>query len=375
MAWLSNEWSTSSRILSTLTLVWCSVVFIQGAQAKEPSSKFCLGVAVCLSGACAEWGTSALRGVQLAAEEINAAGGILGKQVEIIAEDTDEAISGTAAVRAFQSLLARRDIQYIVGPSWSPAGLALIPILSKEKQLIAITPSMAVPDFARASDNLFKTVPDNETTASHIARYAVGKGLRKCAIISNQLQAERYTTEVFTKEYERLGGEVIKLVETLPDETDLRGAAFKLLQSKPEVIFLANYVQVGPAARRLRELGYKGPFISILLDRTRLSEGSQALEGTVFSKYVSFSADFDRKYRQRFGEPYGPSADSAYDTVYLLRESIHKAGTFDTDRVKRVLPGIQMQGSACLMRFNRSRTVEKPPLLFEVRQGVAQLVE
>lgn len=334
---------------------------------------FKLGVAVCLTGSCAEWGTSALHGIQLATTEINNSGGILGRKIRIIPEDTAEAVSGAAAVKAFQVLLSNSEIKYIIGPSWSPAGLALIPVLSRRPDIVAITPSMAVPDFPRAASNLFKTVPDNATTAEHIAEYAIAKGMRRCAILSKQLKAEQYTSEVFTKKYEALGGKVISLVETSPEETDLQTPALKIIQESPDVVFLANYVQVGPGARRLRELGYKGPFISILLDQTRLKEGGAALNGTVFSKYVSYSAEFDQKYRKQFGEAYGPSADSAYDTVYLLREAIQKENSFDTETVKRALPAIEMKGTASTLRFNEYRTVQKPPLLFVVRNGNAEL--
>lgn len=338
------------------------------------SKEFPLGVGLCLTGGCAEWGISALHGIELAVDEINREGGILGRKITLVTEDTAESVSGSVAVTAFRRLLNRPDVKYIIGPSWSPAGLALIPILSMKPEVIVITPSMAVPDFARASRNLFKTVPDNATTAKNIAAYAIEKGLSKCAILSNQLKAEQYTSEAFTKEYERLGGKVVSLVETAPEETDLRTPALKLIQSNPDVIFLANYVQVGPGARRLRELGYKGPFISILLDKTRLQEGAGALEGTIFSKYVSYSAEFDQKYRNKYGMTYGPSADSAYDTVYVLREAMLKAGTFDSTKVREILPTITMKGTASTIKFDEYRTVQKPPQLFTVDKGEAKLL-
>ncbi|MCB0332569.1 MAG: ABC transporter substrate-binding protein, partial [Bdellovibrionales bacterium] len=331
--------------------LFCVLLVFTPTQAEE-ETPFRLGVALCLSGGCAGWGTSALHGIELAVDEINHHGGILNKNIQVVAEDTAEAVSGSAAIQAFQSLLTQSDIHYIIGPSWTPAGMALIPILKKRPDIVTITPSMAVPDFPRAAPNLFKTVPDNATTAEHIAKYAIEKGLRSCAIISNQLKAEQYTSGVFRKKYESLGGKITTLIETAPEESDLRTPALKIIQSKPDVVFLANYVQVGPAARRLRELGYTGPFISILLDKTRLDEGGAALEGTVFSKYVSYSAEFDKKYTEKYGTAYGPSADSAYDTVYVLKAAIEKAKTFNVETVKNVLPSISMQGTASSIKFN-----------------------
>lgn len=342
--------------------------------ADAENDHFNLGIALCLSGGCAEWGGSALNGVKLAVEEINELGGIRNKKIKLIVEDTREAISGSTAIGAFNRLLANSKVSYIIGPSWTPAGLALIPKLKSKSHIIVITPSMAVPDFPRAASNLFKTVPDNSTTAEHIAEYAISKGLRSCAILSNQLKAEQYTSKMFTNKYESLGGKVVSLIETAPEETDLRTSAIKIIQSNPDVVFLANYVQLGQGARRLRELGYNGPFISILLDKTRLVDGGNALEGTVYSKYVSYSAAFDKKYRKRFNESYGPSADSAYDTVYVLKKAIESAETFNTGIVKDALVKVEMKGTASHLKFNQFRTVEKPPVLFVVKNGEAKLI-
>lgn len=362
--------------MKLLPVVVCSlVVSFRSLPAFAEESNFRLGVAVCLSGICSEWGTSALHGIELAVDEVNRSGGVLGRQIEVVSEDTAEAVSGATAISAFESLINQRKLQYIIGPSWSPAGLALIPVLSKRPDVIAISPSLAVPDFAEAADNLFKTAPNNATTAERIAEYAIAKGLKKCAILSNRLKAEQYTSGAFTKKYEALGGKVTMLIETAPEEIDLRTYALKIIANKPDVVFLANYVQVGSGARRLRELGYKGPFISILLDKTRLEEGGPSLEGTIFSMYASYSAEFYKKYQERFRQPYGPSADSAYDTVHLLREAIEKANSFDPAVIKQVLPKIEMQGTASLLRFDEHRTVQKPPLLFVVKGGQAQSLD
>jgi branched-chain amino acid transport system substrate-binding protein len=357
-----------SFVAISLALFAC---FTPALRSQAETREIKIGAGLCLSGECAEWGNAALKGLTLAVEEINQSGGILGSKVSLVTEDTAEGVSGAQAIKAFQRLLQDPDIKFIVGPSWSPAGLALIPVLSKKPNIIAITPSMAMPDFARAADNLFKTVPDNVTTATHIAQYAIEKNLKTCAILSNQLAAEKYTSDSFTKEYERLGGKVIELVETPPEESDLSTFALKIVRSNPEVVFLANYVQLGTAAKKLRELGYKGPFISILLDSTRLIQGGEALNGTVFSKYASFSKEFDKKFHARFGESYGPSADSAYDTAYLLREAIQQAATTDPSKVKKILAKLEMQGTASFIRFNAFRTVEKPPLLFLVEHETA----
>ena len=259
-------------------------------------SKFQLGVALCLSGGCSEWGQSALNGIRLASKEINQKGGILGQKIQLIIEDTDEATSGRVAVNSFKKLINIDKVQYLIGPSWTPAGLAVIPLLAN-KNLIAITPSMAVPDFSMAADNMFKTVPNNEVTARHIARFAWKSGIQTAAIISDILPAEKYTSKVFAEEFKKLGGKITLLIETLPEENDLKTPALKIIKNNPEAVFLANYVKLGITAKRLRQFGYQGQFLSILLDKTRLDEGGSALNATYFSNYTSFSEEFYQKYQ------------------------------------------------------------------------------
>lgn len=78
-----------------------------------------IGALLCLSGGCAEFGTNSLRGAQLAAEEINAEGGVLGQEIEIVAQDTHEATSGGHAIQAYHQMMLDREVKYLVGPTWT----------------------------------------------------------------------------------------------------------------------------------------------------------------------------------------------------------------------------------------------------------------
>lgn len=104
------------------------------AVSEIPKSKGVLdvGVLLCLTGNCADWGSAALKGAELATKELNASGGVLGHELKLHVEDTRESISGAQAVSAFQKLTALDKFHFIIGPSWSPGALAIAPLAAKK---------------------------------------------------------------------------------------------------------------------------------------------------------------------------------------------------------------------------------------------------
>src|SRR5262245_7502563 len=124
------------------------VVLLCASSFAEQEDNLKIGVMLCQTGNCADWGSAALKGAQLAREQVNAAGGVLSKQIEFIVEDSAESISGARAVTAFQSLLSK-DLHFYIAPSWSPAALAIAPIAAKRTDVIVITPSASAREFSR----------------------------------------------------------------------------------------------------------------------------------------------------------------------------------------------------------------------------------
>jgi len=127
-----------------------------------PKESIRVGALLCLTGTCAEWGQAAVNGMLMAADEINAQGGVLGKELEIFVQDSLEGES-KSSVSAYRMLRSRHKTPYVVGPTWTPAGLAIAPIASKEKDVLVISPSLGVRDFNESADNLFNVWPHEST--------------------------------------------------------------------------------------------------------------------------------------------------------------------------------------------------------------------
>ncbi|MCB9030128.1 MAG: penicillin-binding protein activator [Deltaproteobacteria bacterium] len=332
-------------------------------------SEFILGAMLCLSGPCAEHGENAKEGIQLAIEEINSAGGLLGKHVKLSLEDTDEGLGSSRAVSAFKKLSFNKDIRYIVGPSWTPAGLAVAPLVASSKNIIMTSPSLGVADFNETSSNIFNLWPHDEIATRAIAKYAIEKGVRKVAIFSSQQDWERTQGDVFEKEFKNLGGEITIKLEPLESVNDLKSIATRIVKTSPDAIFYSNFTQMGLAAREVAQLGFKKLQLCILIDDTRLEASNGALEGAVIVRYQDSSQDFVQKFTKRFGHTPRIGSDTAYDVVMMYAKAITQAETDDPEIVKSTLLKTHLDGASGKIQFDELGGVSKAPLFYQIKDG------
>ncbi len=166
-------------ILTPLLLI---ALMLQSTAEEKP---FLIAALLSLTGDCADVGDLSKKGIELAIKEINAEGGILGRPVKLILEDSNESNS-INAVSAYRRLLLNSDIHFLIGPSCSPAALAIAPIAAKNPDVILFSPSVGQREFNEAGDNLFKLWPYDEEGPKLLAEYANKKGWKKVAIFSSQ---------------------------------------------------------------------------------------------------------------------------------------------------------------------------------------------
>jgi branched-chain amino acid transport system substrate-binding protein len=312
-----------------------------------------IGLLVCLSSECSSHGLNSVRGAQLAAEEINAQGGILGKKIDFIGQDTDEAVSGAKAVSAYRQMRNADNIHYIIGPSWTPAGLALAPIVSKDSGVIMASPSLGAAEFHKAGDNLFNVRGTDETSSRMEARLAYHRGARQAAILSSQQPWEKQQAGFFQDEFERLGGQIVSRQEPLPTVTDVKSEILRIVQAKPEAVFLASMILMGQAGRELTALHYQGLRIGSYIDDARLAEARGTLEGAIFSTFQTPSAEFREKFHAKYGEYPQAEGAIAYDTVYVFARAIEKAGTFEPSIVRGKILKAEFDGASGHISFDK----------------------
>jgi len=330
----------------------------------KPISKLEVGILTSLSDEWASEGNNIVRGAQLAAEELNQAGGVEGLHLALVPEDTQEANSGAKAVSAYRKLRLQ-GLSFFIGPAGTPAAMALAPIIAKDP-VIVITPLVGVREFSSTAKNIFNSRGVDEASSRLMARYAFEQGWKRSSVLSSQQAWENAQGKAFRDEFEKLGGKVVAFQEPLPDASDLKTPVTRILAPKPDVVFMSNANRMPIAARELSNLGYRGPRLTTMLDNSMVEQAQGTLEGAIFADFGGPSAEFRKKFEGRFGAPPGLGANTSYDAVMALASAIRQAHSLVPSEVLRALTTVSVPGSAGTFSFDINRLAQRQLVKFRV---------
>jgi branched-chain amino acid transport system substrate-binding protein len=364
----SKEFSVKSELLlnisrvTALFLPLLAALFSSSTSLHAENAPLKIGVVLCLTGGCQATGTHALNGLMLARDEINAQGGILNRRVELVVQDSREVDSPSHAVSAYRQLRLDPEITLFVGPSWSIGGLAVAPVAVRDP-VILMAPTIGLETFNETGSNIFNLWPHDSVSTKALAAYAIEKGWRRAAVISNTQPWESQLAQVFRKEFAQLGGTETDFFEfSSSDNLHLRAVAAKVRVSKPDLIFMTNYSQLGLTGRALKELNVQSALMTILLEDKQIEVANGSLEGLLFASYEDSARDFISKYTTRFKLVPDLGADTGYDTLYVYKDAIERAQSFDPAVLKNTLLTTQYNGASGAIRFDSKGGVIKTPI-------------
>ncbi|RKD24436.1 ethanolamine utilization protein EutJ [Ammoniphilus oxalaticus] len=311
-----------------------------------------IGVNLELSGGVASYGSSLADGLELAKEQINADGGIDGKQVEFVKVDnkSDAAEATNGAIK----LTGQDKVDAIIGAATSGHTIAQVQVAT-DKQTVIISPSATAPnvttdDDGNVKDFVFRTSyidPFQGTVAANFALETLG--VKTAAIYADR--ASDYAKGLaasFKEDFEAAGGQIVAEEFYLEKDTDFRGTLTRIKSANPEFVFIPGYYgEVGLIVKQAREAGIDVPLMGADgWDSPTLIElaGVEALNNTFITNHYSsedpdetiqeFVTAFKTKYKDK-----APDAFNAlgYDTLYLLKDAIERAGSVDSDKLKDAL--------------------------------------
>ena len=333
-----------------------------------------IGSILILTGDGAGWGIATRNGIDIATDKINAEGGILGKKLVVIHED--DGSDPKRALSAFQKLSEIDRVTAIIGTTWSHTGLPLVEFADQKKNIM-ISPSLGLKEFNEGSKYLFNLWPHDVLLSEELAKVIHDKGHRTVAIFGAQQIWVKDQVAAFKKKFEALGGKVSLIVEPDPDDKDLRTEALKIKQQQSiDAVIIAH---IGPAdviGKRLKEFDIILPKYSVSLDNTIIKASQGALDGTIFLTSLTPSAEFERKYKERYGIELDIGADTGYDAVMLLAQAIQATGSTDSDKIADYLGSLkEYEGVSGHLTFDGKRGVTKPFVMKEIKNGVSVTVE
>ncbi len=298
-------------------------IFISGC-VQEPAEKTIkIGALLPLSGSLSYFGDYYSRGLDLAAEEINKSGGIEGKNIEVVFEDSQA--DNKQAVSAYQKLSLVESIKIYI-TTFSGVTLALAP-LTEKNQHILFNLNTAAPSISQAGDYVFRNNLYPLLEIQELSDFVYGKGYRKVAMLMfdndagveyKTLLSQKFKGQILVSEFYENGA------------IDFRTELTKIKEQNPDaIIFFAYPNELGLILKQAKELGISRPFFSFYPseDPKLLEVGGEASEGLIYthcfdeSKAVAFSEYLQKKYGTTAGLFYSATA---YDTMKILAEAMKK---------------------------------------------------
>jgi len=329
----------SSKVFWGIILGLASILFLSCAKKEDV---IILGEFGSLTGGTATFGKSTQKGIEMAIEEINKAGGIEGKLIKILVEDDQSKPEEAATV--VKKLVTQDKVLIVLGEVASSRSLAGAPIC-QEGKVPMITPSSTNPKVTQVGDYIFRVCFLDPFQGEVMAKFARNTLKVNKAVILKDIKNDYSVglAQFFAEIFKNLGGAIISEESYSEGDIEFRAQLTALKAKNPEVIFIPGYyTEVGLIARQARDLGINVPLIGgDGWDSPRLIEiGGKALENTYYSNNYApedtrpevqkFISDFKAKYN----EIPDAMAPLGYDATRIAFDAIKRSGILEEKNIK-----------------------------------------
>jgi branched-chain amino acid transport system substrate-binding protein len=327
-----------------------------------------------LTGDGASFGQSSREGTELAVDEVNNAGGLLGgRKIRLLVEDDQS--KPEEASNAVTKLVTQDKVIAVLGEVASRRSLAAAPV-SQKYQVPMISPSSTNERVTEVGDYIFRVCFIDPFQGEVLAKFAYNDlKARKVAILKDiQQDYSVGLTDSISTHFTALGGQVLAPVSYSTGDADFRAVLTQVRSQQPDVVFATGYYpEAAIIVRQARELGMKMPILGgdgWVGDA--LQNGREALNNTYISNHYSGDnpdpvvQNFVKAYRAKFNREPDAIAALAYDSVKVLGDAITRAGTTDGPKLRDALATADVAGVTGHLKINAKRNVDKPAVIQEV---------
>ena len=336
-----------------LLVILAQAVMACGGDGEDETSPFRIGVMESLTGSGETYGNVAVQAKQMAMDEINAGGGINGRMLELVVEDSK--CSAQDAINAYNKLTDVDGMKIILGTSCSGAMLGVAP-LAEEDGVVLFSGLASNPDIANAGDYIFRTQISDIEVGINTGNVLWSDGIRKLATITEETDYAEGVRRTSVAQFEKNGGKVIAGERYTSDTTDFRSQLTKLFGESPDALHITPQSEfaAGTIVKQARELGYLGLIYgeTITVGTTSLDIAGDAATGL---KAITAAPDPNNKkaqevlanFRERYKHITLPwHLGSAYDDVYIAAECLKQTNDDqDADGFRDCLYDITWSGA------------------------------
>lgn len=366
-----------AALMMSLVMIVCLLGGCSGNKKGSEDDSIKIGFVGPLTGDSQPWGEAQLNEIMLCVENLNANGGVLGRQVELFYYDNraDNIESANAAKR----LIQEDKVCAILGPNASGAAIAMASVCDENKVPMIATnatnPSVTVDDSGSVRPYVYRVCLIDDQYGAIVANYAYSEmGLRNIAVLYEV--GSDYSMglkNAFTAAFEELGGTITTVEGYKTDDVDFRAQLSAIKDTNPDAIFLpALYKQIALATNQARDLGEDAIFLGTdsWFNGDVLELSAASVEGAVFTAAMDTENEaldgIKEEYRNAYKEEIdamGTTGYYGYDAFMVLMAAIEKAGSDDPTAIRDALEGLSgVQGcvgevSLNATTHNTSRTV------------------
>jgi len=373
--------AASAAAVMALSLAGCSGGSMDdssSSSAKASGDSITIGTVTTNSGTAAAYGEAEVKGFELAVSEINAKGGINGKKVKL--ESMDDKGDATEASNAYNKLAGDNNVLAVAGPTISATTAAVAPLADQSK-LVTIAPA-ATSDSIETGNYLFRTCFKDSYQGEVAARFAAENlKVKKVAVLYGT--GDPYSSgvgEAFAKAAEKLGLEVVDKESSSADDTEYSAQLQKIQASGAELLYAPYYYSVaGPyIIPQARSVGFEGYVMGPDgYDGLKLTGDKSQYNKTYYTTHYSADdntntkvQDFIKSYKSKNNAEPNTFAALGYDTIYMIKQAIEKAGENATrEDVRNAVAGMTFDGVTGKFTMDKSGSPTKSVTVLEMKDG------
>jgi len=329
--------------LVLLVLILCAGVVFVGCKKKETGS-IKIGVGGAHTGDLASYGIPTVKAAELVVEEVNAAGGVLGRQIELVVEDDqckEEVASNTASKLVGEGVVA------VIGHICSGATESALSIY-KDSEVVCVSPSATKVELTLSGNypNFFRSIAHDEMQAALNVDFAMNTlGLKSFAIMHDKGAYGKGFAEYCREKVEAAGGSVVMFEGVDPGKPDYTAVIAKVDNSGAEALIWGGYhPEASKIVAQMRNKGIDIPFLSDdgVKDDTFIDVAGEFAEGVYATGPQDTTANPLAKkaidaHMEKYGEEPGAFFLNAYAATMAVINAIEKAGTTDYEAVAQAL--------------------------------------
>ncbi|MBL9206697.1 MAG: ABC transporter substrate-binding protein [Opitutaceae bacterium] len=372
----------TSRLKPLFAALLCfSLPFCAWAQ----TSTIKVGEYASLTGKEAAFGQSSHKGTVLAIEEINAAGGVLGRKLELVYEDNQSkpGESGTIATK----LITREKVVALLGEVASSRSREAA-IVAQKYKIPMISPSSTNPSVTEIGNYIFRVCFIDPFQGTALAKFARShlKAKRVAIVTSVSSSYSVGLAKYFKEQFVAEGGQVVLEPKYSEGDKDFKAQLTAIKAAAPDAIFVPGYyTEAALMCKQARDLGLTQPlFGGDGWEAPELvSIGGKAVEGCFYSTHYSPEIpteavkSFVKRFKARWnGETPDAMAALGYDSAAVLADAIRRAGSTDAAKIRDALAATKnLDGVTGRTTIDAQRNASKPAVVVEVRNGEFRFVQ